>query len=104
MPNEYGTRLEDLTAEKLWGAFRDKSIPKEGVDPFLLERIQEAFLSGAYSILMLELRLRREPKERGIPLMDRLRAEHDMLLMLLGKANATGGLVGSAAGKKVIGG
>lgn len=66
--------LEDITAANTWGSYRGTCIPTDA-EGFILERMESAWMCGAYAMLSIEARLRRETPARGEALKDRLLAE-----------------------------
>lgn len=87
--NAPAAKLEDITAESLWDQYAASQLP--GVDTtgdFVRSELRKAFLCGAWSMLSMEERLRRESLERRTALLDRLRAEHEAAFMaMMGGAN-----------------
>lgn len=71
-------KLEDITAEGMWNEYADSQLPGvEQTGEFVREQLRKAFLCGAWGMLSIEQRLRRESTERSTALLDRLRAEHE---------------------------
>lgn len=82
-------RLEDMTAERLWQEYAESQLPSaEVTGDFIREQLRTAMFVGAWTMLALEERLRRETPERRNALLDRFRGEYEGVLRTLGGEQA----------------
>lgn len=69
-------KLEDMNLEGVWNEYAERLLPPaETTGDFIRSELRKCFLAGAWTMLSLEERLRRESPERSHALLDRLRAE-----------------------------
>lgn len=69
-------KLEDESTEDLWDAYAATQLPPvEETGEFIRAQLRKVFFCGAWTMLALEERLRRETQERSDALLDRHRAE-----------------------------
>lgn len=79
--NETLGKLEDITADNLWREYETSQLPPvEETGEFIREQLRKAMAVGAWTMLALEDRLRRETPERRTALLDRFRAEYEKYL------------------------
>lgn len=78
-------KLEDMNLEGVWGEYAARCLPSaENTGDFIRSELRKCFLAGAWTMLSLEERLRRESPERAHALLDRLRAEAEAHFLVMG--------------------
>lgn len=78
--NERRRTLEEATALEVWSSYRETMIPPIGTSEgetsaFSVERMESAFMCGAYFALSMAQRLTQETPERMKANLDRLEGE-----------------------------